>query len=236
MATNRPLHALITSSGSPAARSSSVLISPPVAALADPVPCTADARLVELLADEMLRTIRASARAASQRSTRDHLQINDELAALGLADPAPPAPRTPGTVPAAQEQPVSAGGEDDDGAVIARLDGMGFRVGWATAERLARDRPRFPMLPPSAPPGAPPTSSSSSSSPSPAPPAPDPLEVVKFICKDVWSALYDKQVDNLRTNHRGVYVLLDHSLRGLRTLGTPESRDDEKEAERWTRQ
>jgi hypothetical protein len=28
------------------------------------------------------------------------------------------------------------------------------------------------------------------------------LDVVKFICKDVWSACWDKQVDNLRTNHR----------------------------------
>ena len=40
--------------------------------------------------------------------------------------------------------------------------------------RLCRDRPRFG----------------------------DTLDVVKFICKDVWSACWDKQVDNLRTNHR----------------------------------
>jgi hypothetical protein len=30
----------------------------------------------------------------------------------------------------------------------------------------------------------------------------DTLDSVKFICKDVWVACWDKQVDNLRTNHR----------------------------------
>lgn len=28
------------------------------------------------------------------------------------------------------------------------------------------------------------------------------LDVIKFICKDIWAACWDKQVDNLRTNHR----------------------------------
>lgn len=35
----------------------------------------------------------------------------------------------------------------------------------------------------------------------------DTLEVVKFLCKDLWQAVFRKQVDNLKTNHRGVYVL-----------------------------
>jgi hypothetical protein len=30
----------------------------------------------------------------------------------------------------------------------------------------------------------------------------DSLEIVKFICKDLWSAAFNKQIDNLRTNHR----------------------------------
>lgn len=30
----------------------------------------------------------------------------------------------------------------------------------------------------------------------------DTLERVKFVCKDLWSAVWDKQIDNLRTNHR----------------------------------
>lgn len=28
------------------------------------------------------------------------------------------------------------------------------------------------------------------------------LERVKFVCKELWMALWEKQVDNLRTNHR----------------------------------
>ncbi|BGP42087.1 hypothetical protein JCM10449v2_006089 [Rhodotorula kratochvilovae] len=225
MATIRPLHALISSSGSPASRSSSSLLTAPLVALADPAPLSADARLVDLLADEMLRALRDSERAARERGTRDLEAVDDELAALGLAvDDAPRgALRGDKTLAGRERQ------EDADKAVCARLDDMGFKVGWATAERLARDRPRFPSLPVSAP-------TTSSPSPSVPPTAPEPLEVVKFICKDVWSALYDKQVDNLRTNHRGVYVLLDQSLRGLRTLSTPEGREEDREAERWVRQ
>lgn len=30
----------------------------------------------------------------------------------------------------------------------------------------------------------------------------DTLEVIKFICKDFWQAVFKKQVDNLKTNHR----------------------------------
>lgn len=28
------------------------------------------------------------------------------------------------------------------------------------------------------------------------------LEIIKFICKDFWMVLFQKQVDNLKTNHR----------------------------------
>jgi hypothetical protein len=30
----------------------------------------------------------------------------------------------------------------------------------------------------------------------------EPLEVIKFICKEFWAELFQKQVDNLKTNHR----------------------------------
>lgn len=129
--------------------------------------------------------------------------------------------------PAAER--TAAEKEAVDEAVRTRLDGMGFKVGWALSERcvvtllltisdladrsnrprrLARDRPRFPSTPA-------PVSSTTPASASPLAPVPDPLETVKFICKDVWIALYDKQVDNLRTNHRGVYVLHDNAFRPL---------------------
>ena len=30
----------------------------------------------------------------------------------------------------------------------------------------------------------------------------DALEIIKFMCKEFWLAVFKKQVDNLRTNHR----------------------------------
>ncbi|KAF9892197.1 Trafficking protein particle complex subunit 33 [Aspergillus nanangensis] len=66
-----------------------------------------------------------------------------------------------------------------------RLESLGYRVGQGLAERFSRDRPRFT----------------------------DNLDVIKFLCKDLWTVLFRKQIDNLKTNHRGVYVLTDTSFR-----------------------
>lgn len=30
----------------------------------------------------------------------------------------------------------------------------------------------------------------------------DTLEIIKFLCRDFWQAVFKKQVDNLKTNHR----------------------------------
>ncbi|KAB8237855.1 BET3 family protein [Aspergillus alliaceus] len=70
-------------------------------------------------------------------------------------------------------------------ATFFRLESLGYRVGQGLAERFSRDRPRFT----------------------------DNLDVIKFLCKDLWTILFKKQVDNLKTNHRGVYVLTDNSFR-----------------------
>jgi len=43
----------------------------------------------------------------------------------------------------------------------------------------------------------------------------DELDLLKFICKDFWVAVFRKQIDNLRTNHQGVYVLQDNSFKFL---------------------
>lgn len=52
------------------------------------------------------------------------------------------------------------------------------------------------------------------------PPLPTTLDVLKFLCKDFWIAVWDKQVDGLRTNHRGVYVLQDHSFKPLTRISS----------------
>jgi hypothetical protein len=56
---------------------------------------------------------------------------------------------------------------------------LATRLGCAMADtiflpRFSRDRPRFT----------------------------DTLDVIKFLCKDLWMLLFRKQIDNLKTNHR----------------------------------
>ncbi|KKZ64985.1 hypothetical protein EMCG_09111 [[Emmonsia] crescens] len=75
--------------------------------------------------------------------------------------------------------------EEHREATFYRLETLGFRVGQGLAERFSRDRPRFT----------------------------DNLDVIKFLCKDFWTILFRKQIDNLKTNHRGVYVLTDNAFR-----------------------
>ncbi|CAH1262469.1 trafficking protein particle complex subunit 6b-like [Branchiostoma lanceolatum] len=75
----------------------------------------------------------------------------------------------------------------DEEKCIPILENMGYRVGHSLAERFTKDSSRFK----------------------------DELDIMKFICKDFWTSVYKKQVDNLRTNHQGVYVLQDNRCRVL---------------------
>lgn len=70
---------------------------------------------------------------------------------------------------------------------LSNLEYIGFSTGYKIIERLTREMPRFK----------------------------DELDTMKFICTDFWSAVYKKQIDNLRTNHQGVYVLQDNGFRFL---------------------
>ena len=70
---------------------------------------------------------------------------------------------------------------------VSKLERIGFATGYRIVERLTREWPRFK----------------------------DELDTMKFICKDFWLAVHRKQIDNLRTNHQGVYVLLDNRFRFL---------------------
>nr|XP_020028522.1 trafficking protein particle complex subunit 6A [Castor canadensis] len=67
---------------------------------------------------------------------------------------------------------------------LSVLEGMGFRVGQALGERLPRETLSFR----------------------------EELDVLKFLCKDLWVAVFQKQMDGLRTNHQGTYVLQDNSF------------------------
>eukprot|EP00301_Raphidiophrys_heterophryoidea_P028005 c9937_g1_i1.p1 GENE.c9937_g1_i1~~c9937_g1_i1.p1 ORF type:complete len:151 (+),score=31.51 c9937_g1_i1:53-505(+) len=68
-----------------------------------------------------------------------------------------------------------------------KLEMLGFRVGFQLIERHTRERGRFS----------------------------DTLETIKFICKEFWIDVFHKQIDNLRTNHKGTFVLQDHKFRFL---------------------
>ncbi|KAJ8107516.1 hypothetical protein OPT61_g8812 [Boeremia exigua] len=97
------------------------------------------------------------------------------------------------TVAGAAPGTLGAGGaatideEESREAVFHRLEALGYRVGLGVVERFSRDSPR-------------PTT---------------PLDCIKFLCKDLWTLLFRKQIDNLKTNHRGIYVLTDNTFKPL---------------------
>lgn len=68
-----------------------------------------------------------------------------------------------------------------------KLEQMGFRVGLSLIEKFTKDTPRFK----------------------------DELDLMKYICKEFWVLLFSKQIDNLRTNRQGVYILNDNSFKLL---------------------
>lgn len=52
----------------------------------------------------------------------------------------------------------------------------------------------------------------------------DDLQAITFLCKDFWTEVYGKQMDKLRTNHKGVFELQDHRFRAvLRVSAAPEA-------------
>lgn len=61
---------------------------------------------------------------------------------------------------------------DDD--VYYKIEQFGFKLGRNLAEIFTRERERFQNQ----------------------------LDVMKFICKELWPVIFKKQIDNLKTNHR----------------------------------
>lgn len=53
----------------------------------------------------------------------------------------------------------------------------------------------------------------------------DTLDVIKFLCKDLWTLVFRKQIDNLKTNHRGTYVLTDNTFAPLRRMSVEKGVD-----------
>lgn len=70
------------------------------------------------------------------------------------------------------------------GNAETRLEALGYRVGFVLVEKIAKDLPRLITE----------------------------LERMKFLCKEFWTAVFGRQVDNLRTNHQGIYVVQDNKF------------------------
>ncbi|KAF7944469.1 hypothetical protein EAE96_010860 [Botrytis aclada] len=102
------------------------------------------------------------------------------------------APSSPSSSSPNSSAPPKMEEEEERERVFFRLESLGYRVGLGLVERFSKDRPRFT----------------------------DTLDVIKFLCKDLWMLVFRKQIDNLKTNHRGVYVLTDHSFRPFARMST----------------
>lgn len=68
---------------------------------------------------------------------------------------------------------------------------VGFMTGYRYVERLTADMLRFQD---------------------------EELDVMKFICREFWSSLFHKQIDNLRTNRSGQYVLQENRFRFISSM------------------
>eukprot|EP01039_Chlorochromonas_danica_P017893 gene17893-21398_t len=71
---------------------------------------------------------------------------------------------------------------DPVGEETRRLENIGYEVGYRMIEKLGNNNKFIGS---------------------------DPLDLIKFICKEFWEEIFRKKIDKLQTNHRGVFVLTD---------------------------
>ncbi|KAF8798233.1 TRAPP complex subunit trs33 [Phlegmacium glaucopus] len=177
-----------------------------LAALADPPIRQIDGAAMDYFLIELVATLRESAAVATARSKK----IEQEMLEAGLIPPPVTVsssfkkdnPARDSVTSLASKTGSASGGksvvDEEEEPVRQRLEAIGMHVGANFSERLCRERPMFTET----------------------------LDAIKFICKDIWAACWDKQVDNLRTNHRGVYVLQDNAFKPITRLSSWESRAD----------
>lgn len=107
--------------------------------------------------------------------------------------------------PTTMETPLSDAGDDKPGTVgildsadagsddvTLRVENYGFDIGLRISELIMFKSSNQKMV--------------------------DILDIMKFVCRDVWRVLYGKQMSNLRTNHRGTFVLVDNSYKLIETM------------------
>jgi hypothetical protein len=82
----------------------------------------------------------------------------------------------------------------------AKLERMGYATGYRLCERLAQNKTWNEVAV-----GQDPAAATAAQQ----------LEAVKFLCKEVWMQVFNKNMDRLQTNHQGVFVLRDCELSWL---------------------
>ncbi|KAI3405138.2 TRS33 [Candida oxycetoniae] len=102
----------------------------------------------------------------------------------------------PGTVNVFDSQFLQQNSDE----ITLRIETYGFNLGWKIAEVLLYKNSRTKIV--------------------------DILDIMKFVCRDVWKCFYDKQMDNLRTNHRGTFVLVDNNYKLINQLNSPRGAQD----------
>lgn len=95
---------------------------------------------------------------------------------------------------ALEDSRTSSSDPPDQEAAFYRIEQLGYQVGQRLSERiLLTQTPESRIL--------------------------EQIDGVKFLCKEFWGLLFGKSIDNLKTNHRGVYVLHDHTFAWIARFG-----------------
>lgn len=122
-----------------------------------------------------------------------------------------PTPQEPLSPQSASEQKAKAAAQQSLIAehAAAKMERLGYDVGYRLMERIAQSKGLAPPAP---------TNGNGTNKSTTATVAAHQLEAVKFLCKEFWMTLYQKQIDKLQTNHRGVFVLKDLDFKWLNRL------------------
>jgi len=60
----------------------------------------------------------------------------------------------------------------------------------------------------------------------------EPLDIVKYICKEFWEEMFKKKIDKLQTNHKGVFVLSDSKFKWLERFSSSDDMASKQAAAR----
>ncbi|WVQ99974.1 hypothetical protein IAU59_007117 [Kwoniella sp. CBS 9459] len=171
-------------------------IPPAIHHLANPAPILIDSILPSYLLPNVLNLLKDSSRSVIRRKEEEEDQLRSE----GLLPPLHAADvhrgvngKGKGKVNEVEEEERERERERlVDVELAKKVERIGLMVGGYIAEKLTLARP----------------------------PLATHLDMIKFICKDLFLYVYSKQIDNLRTNHRGIFVLQSHSFPPLANISS----------------